>query len=505
MRASPWMRGLGVATAAALLGCNSLLGLDPGKPFPAGAGASGNPPASTTAGGTGGTGGGNGCPTVDGGACDDLVWANAYGDPATEHCAVTSMGVDAQGGIVIAGYFGPTLTFGTTLYALGATDYFLVKIDSTGQPVWAKHFGSAVNDSATFPLQIAVDATGQIALAGTANGAIDFGGGPLYGASKQTDHDVVVARFDDQGNHLWSHRYGTSPRPQVATQVAFSMEGDVLVGGWFQGQIDFGGGALPIQLDTAQNGFVARLDRDSGAHVWSHAIDTIQSTDVGALATGATSKTGTVLVAGTVDGAVEVGGVGGPTLAGSGVYLARFDDTGTYTSGAAVNATGSSHATAATFDRLGDVLVTGTFAGTMQLGDTPAINAAAGMDSFLLKLDPTGVPLWSMALPTTHVVVDAVPNVVLTGSFTGTVDLGRGTLTSAGGDDIILAKLDPSGAQIWARSFGDAGNQYGSAVAVVPGSNRIVFAGYGSGKVDFGKGAITGSAASNVFLAVFEP
>jgi hypothetical protein len=233
--------------------------------------------------------------------------------------------------------------------------------------------------------------------------------------------------------------------------------------------------------------------------VWSQAVDTMTSTDVSALAT---STTGATVAAGTIDGAVDVEGT---TLSGAGIYLAQFDDSGTYTSGAAVAATGSSHPTAATFDRLGDALITGTFGGTMQFGDTPAITAAAGIDSFLLKLDPMGAPLWSLALPTTRVAVDAVPNVVLTGSFTGTVDLGRGTLTSAGGSDIIVAKLDPTGAQIWARSFGDAANQYGSAVAVVPGSNRIVFAGYGSGYVDFGKGAITGSASTNVFLAVFEP
>ncbi len=401
---------------------------------------------------------------------------------------------------MIAGYFGPTLTFGTTLYAEGSTDYFLVKIGADGEPVWAKRFGSVSNESATFPVQIAVDATGQIALAGAANGAIDFGGGPLDGAVKEKDFDVVVARFDDQGNHVWSKRFGDSPRPQVATQVALDAGGDVVVAGWFQGAVDFGGGPLPITLDTAQNGFVARFEGQTGAHVWSQAVDAMGSTDVGSLAT---DTNGDVLVAGTLDGAVNVGG---GTVTGTGLYLARFDDSGDYAAGASPpTASGRRTRTAAAFDRLGDALLTGTYGGTIQFGNTPMLSDAAGLDSFLVKLDPTGAPQWSLAVPTTLVTVDAVPNIVVAGSFTGTVDLGRGTLTSAGGSDIILAKLDPTGAQLWARSFGDAANQHGSAVAVVPGSNRIVLAGYGSGTIDFGNGPLAGSASTNLFVAVFEP
>ena len=111
------------------------------------------------------------------------------------------------------GTSGREINFGSTLYSLGAFDYFLVKFDANGLPVWAKGFGSANNDGATYPMQVAVAPNGHIVLAGAANGDIDFGGGALPPASGQVGFNVVVAEFDNQGNHLWSKRFTGSSKP----------------------------------------------------------------------------------------------------------------------------------------------------------------------------------------------------------------------------------------------------------------------------------------------------
>ncbi|MCP4785811.1 MAG: hypothetical protein GY878_19890 [Fuerstiella sp.] len=57
------------------------------------------------------------------------------------------------------------------------------------------------------------------------------------------------------------------------------------------------------------------------------------------------------------------------------------------------------------------------------------------------------------------VAVDSSGNVYTTGKFYGTVDFdpGAGTtnLTSNGGTDVFVSKLDSSGDLVWAKSFGD--------------------------------------------------
>ncbi|AUX41573.1 uncharacterized protein SOCE26_029940 [Sorangium cellulosum] len=90
---------------------------------------------------------------------------------------------------------------------------------------------------------------------------------------------------------------------------------------------------------------------------------------------------------------------------------------------------------------------------------------------------------------------DAMGNYYVTGSFEGTADFGAGPLTSAGGQDVFLLKLDPSGALLWSKRFGTPFNEIGWAVAV-DGNGDVLFAGTYDGSwggptgLDFGGGAI---------------
>jgi hypothetical protein len=90
--------------------------------------------------------------------------------------------------------------------------------------------------------------------------------------------------------------------------------------------------------------------------------------------------------------------------------------------------------------------------------------------------------------------VDAAGNVLVTGAFSGTTDLGGGPLTSAGGRDIFVAKLDTEGGHVWSARFGDAAaNQEGQAIGADAAGN-ILISGVFDGQVDFGTGPL--SAAS---------
>jgi hypothetical protein len=47
-------------------------------------------------------------------------------------------------------------------------------------------------------------------------------------------------------------------------------------------------------------------------------------------------------------------------------------------------------------------------------------------------------------------------------------------MAAGGGKDLVLGKFDASGAHRWSQRFGDAAAQFGTAVATLPGSNRVV-------------------------------
>ncbi|MGK3989343.1 hypothetical protein WME99_40225 [Sorangium sp. So ce136] len=81
----------------------------------------------------------------------------------------------------------------------------------------------------------------------------------------------------------------------------------------------------------------------------------------------------------------------------------------------------------------------------------------------------------------TSIASDAAGNYYVTGSFQGTVDFGAGPLTSAGGQDVFLLKLDPSGALIWSKRFGTPHTEIGGAVTVDGNGDVLLAGGYDDG------------------------
>ena len=100
--------------------------------------------------------------------------------------------------------------------------------------------------------------------------------------------------------------------------------------------------------------------------------------------------------------------------------------------------------------------------------------------------------------------VDASDYIVLTGSFEGVLDCGGGALTSAGGKDAFVAKLDPLGNHVWSARFGDADDQEGKGVAV-DASGSLFVTGEFSGAIDFGTGVHVSTGDADIFVARLAP
>ncbi len=82
----------------------------------------------------------------------------------------------------------------------------------------------------------------------------------------------------------------------------------------------------------------------------------------------------------------------------------------------------------------------------------------------MAKFDAAGNHLWSARYGGvgneigTAVAVDKSGDVIVTGYFSGSFDLGGDTLV-ASGTDVFVAKLDGSGKHIWSEALGGSGNQ----------------------------------------------
>jgi hypothetical protein len=162
-------------------------------------------------------------------------------------------------------------------------------------------------------------------------------------------------------------------------------------------------------------------------------------------------------------------------------------------------------------DAAGNVLVAGYFKGILTFPGG-ALTSAGGADAFLVKLDSAGNYVWGKAFGDqgdqygASVAVDSGGNVIVTGRFGGAIDLGGGELQSAGGADVFLAKYSPDGGYLWSKRFGAVGDQWGTSVKTDAAGN-VVLAGFlsGVGSIDFGGGTIASPNGSNSFAAKFDP
>lgn len=422
-------------------------------------------------------------------------WSEGFGDVASQ--VGTGVATDVSGNVIITGSLYGTADFGGgPLTSAGQNDVYVAKFDVNGHHLWSRQFGDA---DPQLGRSVAVDGSGNIIVAGSMQGSVDFGGGPLTSAG---GYDIFVAKFDADGNHLWSQRFGDGSQEE-GYSVAVDASGNVVVTGWFGGSVDFGGGMLTgAGLDDA---FVAKFG-PSGDHIWSHGFGdgtTQRGFDV------ATDASGNVIATGYFQGSVDFGGGLLASAGGKDIYVAKYDANGSHLwsqqFGDAVDQSGQG----VVCDASGNVIVTGLFESAVDFGGGPLTNGG-DVDAFAVKFGPNGDHLWSNGFggasnqSGARVDTDALGNVVVVGNFAGSVDFGGGLLTSAGNSDIFVATFDSNGNHLWSDGFGDENAQAGMDVAA-DASGNIIATGFYTGTVDFGGGPLmsTGSGDVDMYLVKF--
>ena len=316
------------------------------------------------------------------------------------------------------------------------------------------------------------------------------------------DIDIYVAKFDPSGNHLWSQRFGDAST-QMVKAVAVDESNNILVTGLFRSSVDFGGGPLTSAGDY--DIFVAKFD-PSGNYDWSRSFGSTGNQIAYGLAV---DVDGNVAIAGPFAEKVDFG-TGVLSSAGADdIFVAVFDRNGgiiwSDRYGDASNQTCFSLA----MDADGSVLATGLFSGSIDFGGGP-ITSAGGDDIFVAKLDRGGAHLWSRAFGDASdqngngITVDSMGNILVAGDFAGQVDFGGGPLISAGWYDAFVAKFDGSGTHLWSKRFGDINGQFTGGIAVDSADN-VAVAGYFDGTIDLGGGPLVCAGFDDAYLARFDP
>jgi beta-propeller repeat-containing protein len=441
------------------------------------------------------------CNTTDDESCDGssactgaFAWAKRFGNKTQTGTAA----VDKSGNIALIGSFDETTDLGGgILTSAGGTDVYLAKLTSAGAPIFSKRFGNLSSQQGN---AVAFDIDGNIYLAGSFQGTIDFGGGALTSAGSD---DVYLAKLDPKGKQIWARQFGGSSS-EAALYLGVDKLGNVYASGTFSGSVDFGGGLL---TSTGGNDiFVLALD-EFGQHLWSKRAGDVGSDLIGSMAV---DPDGSVYLTGRFAYSIDFGSGSITSAGGDDLFAVKLDQFGDPQWSEGAGDLSGQSGTAVAVNVLGDVFLGGDFQGSIDLGQGTMVSAGAS-DVFLARLDSSGFPVWAQSFGDTadqhltSLAVDASGNVTVTGQFQGTIDFGDGPHTSAGGNDIFVAKLDASGVPLWSKTFGDVSfAQSGKSISADP-SGGVIVAGVFGGTVDFGGGSLICKGTSNAFVARLQP
>jgi len=346
----------------------------------------------------------------------NLEWAKSVS--ASSYGYGISVCSDNSGNVYSTGRYSGTADFnpgsGTNnLTSNGKSDIFIQKLDASGNFIWAKSIGGANWD---FGLSIITDASGFIYVTGTFEDSVDFNpGASTFKLYSNGSYDVFILKLDSGGNFIWAKSLGASAWDQGQT-ITLDPMGNVYVIGYYRYTVDFDPGSSTFNLtsNSSIDVFILKLN-SNGNFIW-------------------------------------VKSMGGKS----------FDQ------GFSIS-----------IDALGYIYTTGWFRSTADFDPGSGsyyLTSNGQRDIFIQKLDSSGNFVWAKSFgglmedQSYSITTDISGNIYVTGYYQDSVDFNPGSaafdLTSNGGQDIFIQKLDPGGNFIWAKSMGGTSIDQGFSISI---------------------------------------
>lgn len=366
----------------------------------------------------------------------------------------------------------------------------------SGQLVWTR----GITAYSVQPPAIAADHLNNAIVAGTFDQNPDFGGGTI----SYPGWGGFIAKYDSSNHLLWTRVIGNNTAQAVAWiyGLAVDSQNNIIVIGYFGGGLSMGGtvdfGGITGTAIGYYDIFVAKYS-SAGSLLWVKTYGRSGGNNKGrAVAVDANDN---IVVAASFWSTIDFGGLSlTSSTSGTSIALLKLSgSTGGTIWGKTYGTSANDIPNALAVDSSGNVLVTGSTAGSSNLGGGAIGNGGVFVAKYY---GVDGSYLWARVASGTAgygIAADAsTGNVFVTGGFSGSVDFGGGLITSDWNGGIFIVGYDSSGNYLWAKAYGQPGDSgYG---IVADGNGHLAVADYDSGGIDFGG---TGMYSSWNYLMCF--
>jgi len=397
-----------------------------------------------------------------------LLWLKSGAATPGAQSRVRAVDYDHLGNLVAVGVFQGTLTWGSILTNGGGSDFFIIKFDPQGLPIWAKRIGANLDE---FANGVAVDSQNNIIVTGDFAGTVNFGGvtltavTPIFGLAP----DGFVAKYSPAGNLIWAKRFGGNLGDSGSAIVIDSSDNVFIASTFSSTNADYG----PFNLAAIGGSDIGlcKISAD-GVFTWAKRYGGPNNDSARAIAFRGTD----LFVSGQYFGTTDLGGGPRANAGGQDAFFAKYSTgDGSYRSDKTFGSVGNDGAFGIDVDISGNIFVAGQYGGAMNLG---CGNLAPG-GIYLASFDPTSICRWSKSLNVpqfgfsadndfaTGLHLGSSGNVFAAGQVVSTITFD-GSQTSPGNQipALFVASYDGNGTFRWSsRAVGSTTSQ-GLAIAV---------------------------------------
>jgi hypothetical protein len=399
----------------------------------------------------------------------NLIWAKRAGGPSywDEGYGITSL---SDNSTVVTGFFegvaifGPGDTNQTTLTSTGSSDIFVMRYKPNGTLSWAKSAGGSGCDIGVGITTLSDNST--IATGWYSVGATFGPGEPNETVLSNTRffNDIFVPQYEPDGEFSWAKSARGRRNYPVGLGITTLSDNSTVVTEYFPGGWPK---TPPLPLARTQTIPISFESYD--------------------------------------------------------IFVARFNPDGKLSS---AKHTGVSCTCGYGITTLSDnsTVVTGMFQGetTFCPGEPhkTILTSAGSSDIFVSRYNPDGTPSWAKHAGGSGydrgwgITSLSDNSTVVIGNFSETATFGPGEpnetiLTSAGANDIFVARFNPDGSLAWAKQAGGSGSNKGYGITTLS-DNSTVVTGEFRDSATFGPGEpnetiLTSSGYEDIFVARFNP
>jgi hypothetical protein len=351
------------------------------------------------------------------------------------------------------------------------------------------------------------DALGNVYVVGSFTNTADMDPGPgRFNLVSNGSNDIFFAKYGPAGQFIFAKSFGGS-LSDVGNAIALDAQGNIFIGGGFNGTVDFDPGP-GIQTLSGNQGnldfFVAKYG-PGGELIFAKAdgntnADFITGLDVD------------------VNGNVYATG----EFPGNKLFLVKYDPQGNsiFLKSDLAPTAGNQSAQKLVIDASGNICLAGSFIGSADFDPGPGdvrLTSNGASDIFFARYNSNGELIFAKSIGAGgmdiaySLRVDDKANIYLTGTFAGTVDFDPGPqtelLNSVVASGIFFAKYDTSGNYVFAKAINGTATGNTALDLAVDGNGSIFLTGAFSQTTDFDPGPevanLTSSGSTDVYLAQY--